>query len=132
MYNQAKKKVQNEFFPDRGLGKLRLAEAKKAISTFEKTTGDKERTLDLMMFYVEMGVEFTLAFGDIHDRFYESIESMYAKVTKECDENETYYNLFSQRLEQVIHQTMGIGWGFHDCLCDLYYSIGWVTEDEEE
>jgi hypothetical protein len=50
------KKIKNEFFPDRGLGKRRLTEAKREITAFKKSTNDEKRTVDLMLFYVEMGV----------------------------------------------------------------------------
>jgi hypothetical protein len=46
---EAQKNIKNEFYPDRGHGKLRLAEAKKVITAFKKTTNDDKRTVDLML-----------------------------------------------------------------------------------
>ena len=46
-FEETKKKVESEFFPDRGDPKLRLAEAKKSIISFKKVTNDEERTCDL-------------------------------------------------------------------------------------
>ena len=61
LFKQARKKIENEFFPDRGHAKFRLAEAKKEIAAFKKATNDDKRTVELMLFYVEQGVEFTKA-----------------------------------------------------------------------
>src|SRR5216110_2810579 len=53
LFQKTLKKIENEFFPDRGDPKLRLAEAKKAINEFKKATKDEKRTVELMVFYVE-------------------------------------------------------------------------------
>jgi hypothetical protein len=82
LYLQARKKIENEFFPDRGNGKLRLAEAKKAISTFKKITNDEKRTVDLMLYYVEQGVDLTNTYGDISESFYGSLVKMFEQVCK--------------------------------------------------
>jgi hypothetical protein len=103
LFNQARKKIQNEFFPDRGDGKLRLAEAKKEITTFKKVTNDEKRTLDLMLFYVEQGVEFTSSYGDISEGFYTSMIKMFDQVTFECDRDKYLYEAFSERLKAVVH-----------------------------
>ncbi|MFZ3590571.1 DUF6155 family protein [Bacillus sp. DJP31] len=93
--------MNTEFPPEKGHGKVRLNEAKKAISDFKKLTNDELRTADLMLYYVEKGVEFTNNYGDIDQSFYSSIESMYERVIILCDEEEEYYNFFANRLKQV-------------------------------
>ena len=47
-----KAKVQHEFFPKRGHGKLRLAAARKAISDFKKVSNSPSDVADIMLFYV--------------------------------------------------------------------------------
>jgi hypothetical protein len=131
LYSQARKKIENEFFPDRGDAKLRLAEAKKAITTFKKTTNDEKRTVDLMLYYVEQGVDFTNAYGDISESFYSSMIKMYEQVCMECDRNKELYEEFSGRLRHVVDAVDGIGWGFHEGLIDSYYIIEWVYEEDE-
>jgi hypothetical protein len=131
LFTQARKKVENEFFPDRGHGKLRLAEAKKEINVFKKTTNDQKRTVDLMLFYVEQGVEFTSSFGDISEGFYTSMIKMFDQVAEECDRDEELYKAFSSRLDNVVSAAPE-GWGFQDALMDSYYSIEWVIDEENE
>jgi hypothetical protein len=114
--------VKNEFFPERGEPKLRLGEAKKTIREFEKITQNVRYSIELKLFYVEMGVAFTNAYGDIDERFYSSIESMYQTVIEMLNDadNREWYQLFGERVEAVVKNTEGIGWGFHDSLAESY------------
>lgn len=130
LYEKSKKKINDEFFPNRGFGKMRLAEAKNAILNFKKLSGDENKTIDLMLFYVELGTEFTNSYGDIDSKFYNSMVSMFGKVAMECDKDEEIFNIFKDRLYLVVHKSDGIGWGYHDVLCDIYYSIEWAFEEE--
>ena len=131
LYKITKQKVKDEFFPDRGLGKLRLSEAKNAISNFKKLTSDKQKTTDLMLYYVELGTEFMNVYGDIDAKFYYSMASMYSKVVTECNKNEKLYETFKERLYLIVLATEGIGWGFHEDIYEIYYSLAWLGEDEE-
>ena len=115
-----KANIQNEFFPKRGDGKARLSIAKKAISDFRKISNSSELIRDLMLFYVEQGVEFTNEYGDINEQFYISMEDMYARTLKLMEKNDLI-KAFKKRCFQVVVDTDGIGWGFHDSLADLYY-----------
>src|SRR5690625_7650460 len=88
---------------------MRLAKAKKAISDFKKLTDDSGKVLDLMLFYVENGTEFTLTYGDIDERFYGSMESMYEKVVVACEKDEKLFNKFKDQLYTIVLETSGIG-----------------------
>ncbi|WP_077212480.1 DUF6155 family protein [Bacillus dakarensis] len=132
LFEQTKQRIKNEFFPDRGNGKLRLAEAKKAITDFKKLADDRMRIVDLMLFYVEMGTDFTDSYGAIDEKFYNSMVSMFEKVVSECEDDETLYKVFKERLYNVVEGGGGIGWGFGDEIADLYYQLYYSFEDEEE
>ena len=49
-------KIVEQFFSKRGIGKLKLAEARKAIRDYKKATGNIPGTAELLMTYVENGV----------------------------------------------------------------------------
>jgi hypothetical protein len=68
-------KIVEQFFPARGFGKLKLGEARKAIRDYRKATGNLPGTAELLMTYVENGARFTHEYGDIDERFYNSVES---------------------------------------------------------
>lgn len=114
-----KKKIENEFFPSRGLGRAKLSVAKKAISDYKKVAASPSSAIDLMLFYVEQGVKFTQAYGDIDEPFYNSMESTYAKAIAEMTKLGLKDN-FRKRCHQVVLDTRGMGWGFHDMLQEIY------------
>ncbi|WP_010531866.1 DUF6155 family protein [Lentibacillus jeotgali] len=131
LFDRAEKEIRDEFFPDQGFGKLRLAKAKKAFTDFKKLTNDQIGTLDLMLCYVEFGTEFTQTYGDIDERFYVSMESVYAQVISACDKDRTLFEQLNDRLYGVVIDSGGIGWGYHDNLTDMYHSLKWLDEDED-
>jgi len=113
--------IKNEFFPDFGDGKLRLSVAKKAITEYKKISDNKTHIAELMISYVENGVNFTSCYGDIDEKFYYSMESMYDGVLKHTCK----YKLettFRKRCKKIVIETEDMGWGFHDTLSDMYYS----------
>ena len=114
--------ITHEFFPARGYGKGRLSVAKKAISEFKKITQSKTELLDLMLHYVEIGVSYTLEFGDIDAPFYSSVEGMYEKVMGSLLTAKDLKPRFQTRCHQVVINTRSIGWGFHDTLQEMYDS----------
>lgn len=128
LFVECRKKVEHEFFPERGHGKLRLQEAKKAISEFERLTDNIKYTVELKMVYVEMGVSFTCTYGDIDERFYNSIESAYANVINTLNDDETgeLFEDYEERISAVVSNTSEIGWGFHDTLDIIHSQLRWM------
>ena len=120
-------KIVEQFFPARGFGKLKLGEARKAIRDFRKATGNLPGTVELLMTYVENGVKFTHEFGDIDERFYNSVESVLEELAVLLrGEAQGIYPQFRDRLARVEQMTDGIGWGFHDFVGDV---VGQLEEE---
>lgn len=63
MLETYRSKIVEQFFPKRGVGKLKLGEARKAIRDYRKATGNIPGTAELLMTYVENGAEFTHQYG---------------------------------------------------------------------
>lgn len=132
LYQKSKKQILHEFFPERGYSKMRYSVARKAISEFKNYSKDELRTIDLMIYYVEVGVEFTNTYGDIDERFYESMESMYENVTNKIKGKVDLYNKFKYRLEAIVNKTSGVGWGFQDDLFFMYNELETGFRDDEK
>jgi hypothetical protein len=113
--------IEKEFFPERGDGKARLSVAKKAISEFKKLSCNNALIADLMIFYVEVGVRYTNEYGDIDEKFYFSMESMYEQALKFIVTNKLS-NKFRNRCLEIVEDTANMGWGFHDQLSEIYES----------
>ena len=119
-----RRRIRNEFNPDRGFPKLNLKAARKALNDFKKASTDPRAVADLMVYYVEQGVQCTLQYGDIHEGFYSSLESVFTdaiEVIKQTGDSEIMAEFYT-RLEQIVRDTSGIGWGFHDYLHDIFYN----------
>ena len=114
-----KKIIENEFFPTRGYGNAKLSVAKKAIADYKKICQFPENLIDMMLFYVEQGVKFTNAYGDINEAFYNSMESMFAN-TVELICKQDLKEVFQRRCQKIVGDTCDIGWGFYDTLSEIY------------
>ncbi len=121
-----RKKIVEQFFPVRGLGKLKLGEARKAIRDYRKATGNLPGTAELLMCYVENGVKYTHEYGDIAEGFYSSIESALDELAVLLRKETELYPPFAERLAKVEQLTDGIGWGFHDFIADV---VGQLEEE---
>ncbi|WP_163971825.1 DUF6155 family protein [Oceanobacillus halotolerans] len=128
LFETYKKQIEDEFFPTRGKPKLRLSYAQKAISNFRKMAEDEERTFELMMIYVENGVKFTNTFGDINAPFYGSMVTMYSKLMDKCLRYPAFYTKYKKRLEAIVDDAEGTGWGFPEALED---ELDLILEEED-
>lgn len=116
-----KQKVREAFYPKRGYG-CKLSVGKKAISDYRKLNPAPDSLIDLLLCYVENGVDFTNDYGDIDENFYSSIEGVYDNALKMINKL-GLLNKFQDRAYQITKKTENIGWGFHDSICSSYYDI---------
>ena len=117
-------KIVKQFYPARGDAKLRLGEARKTIRDYYKATGNLDGTVELLMTYVENGAEFTDEYGDIDERFYNSISSALNELaTLLRGIAREMYPQFSERLARVEEMCGGIGWGFGDYIGDIVWQL---------
>ena len=124
MLEKYRRKIVEQFFPARGGGKLKLAEARKAIRDYRKATGNLEGTIDLMLTYVENGTEFTREFGDINESFYNSLESVLNEMAQLLMvEGRELYPKFRERVQRLATRADGIGWGYGDALRDHVWQL---------
>src|SRR4051812_35351456 len=134
LFEKYRTKVYEAFYPKRGFG-FNLKVGKTAISDFKKFGPSPKLVADLMLVYVESGVQFTKNYGDIDENFYYSLESTYdAALTLMKKEN--LLGKFAYRASEIVRKTDGIGWYFHDTLSDTYSEFyadysGGTDEDDE-
>ena len=103
-----------------------LTAAKKDITDFKKASPDREKLIDLMIYYVEQGTEITLDCGDMYEDFYTKLENIYIDAIKLLNEwgDTKLIDKFRSRMETLVDKTEDVGWGYHDVLCDWYDELG--------
>ena len=121
LFHKYQDKVFEAFYPKRGFN-YKLKDGKQAISDFKKLGASADSLADLMLFYVETGVKFTNDFGDIDENFYLSLEKTYIQALT-LMKKEDLLEKFADRASNIIKDTDGIGWGFHDYLADVYFNF---------
>lgn len=121
--------IRNEFFPTSGFGKAKLSVARKAVNDFKKMATSKHQVADIMLFYVEQGSRFTNEYGDIDERFYTSMESMYESALQFIANNSMQSD-FQERCALIVENATD-GWGFYDSLSALYDELLGNDSDKE-
>ena len=118
-----KETIEECMYPDVFKDKpIQISKAKRAISSYTKAAGDPVGEAELMVFFVECGNRFTLEYGDIDEGFYDALNRMYQRsIKKVLRLPEEHRRKFQDRLKDIMESSSGIGWGYHDMLCDDYY-----------
>lgn len=115
-------KIRKIFFPAKpsyGNDFPRYADARTIVTDYKKVAISPTSIIMLMLFYVEMGCEFTRSYGDMNEPFYNSFESMFNTAVKEIvkfglqDEFKFY-------CQDIVNLASGTGWGFHDELNRIF------------
>ncbi len=98
---------------------LSLSKARQAISQCKRTTSNQPaHILELMVYYLEQGMKFTLTYGDINDAFYNSLCSMFVKAIHTLTKHPSLKDDFMPRLVAIIQSARDIGWGVYDSMLD--------------
>ena len=98
--------------------------ADKAIQHYKLAAGDDFGITELLVFYVETANQFTLDYGDINEGYYESVEESFKKAIDHLLymlKKKKNIKKYIARMRAVVKSTDGIGWGYHDALCDMFY-----------
>lgn len=102
---------------------INLSGARKAISQYRKAVGDPKGILELMVYYVECGTNLTCEYGDIDEKFYCSLESMFEKALQTLDESgQETIDEYLPRMENIVEKADDIGWGYYDTIIGLLYN----------
>ncbi|WNS42029.1 hypothetical protein [Paenibacillus sp. MMS20-IR301] len=83
-----------------------------------------------MIFTVECGVDFTLSYGDIDEKFYDTISSIYDQALKYIVGNQLE-DKYIDRCNELMQSSQDIGWGFGDEMLELYGDYLGALDEEE-
>lgn len=105
------------------LGPIRYGEARRAISDYNKARGALADLLDLMLYYVQCGNDITLEFGDMDERFYDSMGSMFGSLVAKLksQEDTDLVEIWLPKLEREAHRVRDLGWGYGDVVTKSHF-----------
>lgn len=115
-----KKKMRAALFSDDG--KISLCGAKRAISDFKRICREPEPLLELMVSYVERGIELENTYGDLYEAFYASMEGMFNDVVTILNRNPSLIPQYNPRLAKIVKESTS-GWGHKDALKGYYAEL---------
>lgn len=99
---------------------------RKAIASYKKAAPDDLwGRVDLMMYFVEQGAEFTLEYGDIDGPFYDSLSRMINSIVDLSSQlSSVEYAHLAKRFDELDDRTYNrIGWGFSDHISEAAMDI---------
>ena len=118
-----KKKINEALEDDR----IKLIDAKKAISDFRKISKNPAHIIELMIFYVEKGIDIENEFGDLYESFYASMESVFENAVKMLNANPEFISAYRKRLISIVDRSTD-GWGHKDSLSDILENLNSIQE----
>jgi hypothetical protein len=105
--------------PLRKGAKVRIAEAKRAISQYQRATGDAAGTAELMLTFVEQGTGFAADLGYGDDDFFSSLERMLSRALDVLQRGTGQFRQSMRpRLIRLSELARNIGWGYGDFVND--------------
>lgn len=119
-----KKIIEDAVYPDiyKKNSRIRLSDGKKAIREYKAASKDPNNILELMVFFIECGNNLTINVGDIDEQFYDSLCNMFDDVLKLLkDSEQEVVDRFRPRLQNVVNDAQGIGWGYFDYINDVFH-----------
>ncbi len=122
-----KKKIRTALFSER----INLRAARQAVLDFRRLKPETALLLDMMISYVEIGIEVENEYGDLYEAFYSSMESMYISALRLLKNNPSILPELKPRIEKIISKSAE-GWGHKDTLTDYYEMLLDGTLDEKE
>ena len=90
---------------------------------YTKATGDDLGEMELLLIYIESGTDFTCSYGDVDERFYDSLISTLDSFSKKLATHIEYLDKFKDRLIDLQDRTSGIGWGYGDYVGDTVFEL---------
>ena len=97
-----------------------MAIGMRTIEAHKKSNADKVELIDLMLFFVECGSQFTLDFGDIDEDFYMTLETVFEDTLILIkNDSAVIFELYKDRLLMIEQKNRNMSWGYGDQIQDL-------------
>lgn len=105
-----RQKIKKEYFPNRGYGAARSGVSRKIILDFKKISVHAKDVIELWLYRTEMMLEFSIAYGDMEEAFYNSLTSGFEQACK-LIQSECLHQEFKTYCQELIAKSYNLGWG---------------------
>ena len=121
----AAKKIKHEFFPERGFGKARIAQVKKAIAGYKIATGDPIGTAGLTLQFIEQFVKLCREYGGEEESKLNSLSVAMRELLKILETCPAIIEILNieERLLKAKKDASYFGYGIEDEIFDLIDDI---------
>ena len=113
-----KTRVERAMLPKSDFGEPKVQQARKLIAEYRKIALSSASVADLMLVYVESGVEFLLGLGDYKISFYDSLERMFESALKHIKKHQLELE-FADRCRVIVKQSHNLGYGIGDTIAGM-------------
>ena len=134
LVKEYKEKVRQEFYPDRGDPKMRVAKVRGVISDLNKIAKETIWPLELMVFFAETAVQSIHEDGDIFEDMGDYFTDTYEEIIQRINKERTpeLYNQYKERLKAIADTKNCECWGIQDSLEGSYGDLKWLEDDPED
>lgn len=134
LVKEYKEKVRQEFYPDRGYPKLRVAKVRKVFSELNKIAKETIWPLELMVYFAETAVQSIHEEGDIFEDMGDYFTDTYQEIIQRVNREKTpeLYNEYKERLRAIADTKNCECWGIQDSLEGSYSDLKWLEDGQED
>ena len=117
--SEYKSKIKKEYFPNRGYGRARSSVSRKVITEFKKISIHPKDLIELILYRTEMMLEYTNAYGDIDEPFYNSLCKSFEQACNMIKQ-EKLEPYFKDYCNELVGKSSYLGWGVSYSMRDMY------------
>jgi len=118
-YKKYKQQILQEFYPKKGLPKIRFSVMRSAIKKFKDISNNTQLIAELMYLIVITGTKFCKEWGMDYEEYYNSLLSMFKTLLKHLEKS-NLIGAFQQECNEIVRLSEDTGWGYHDDLTSIY------------
>lgn len=114
--------IQESIYPDNPeyFSSGGMAIAVRTFDAYKKSNPNQDGLIDLMLFFVECGSQFTLDYGDMDEDFYTALEDVFEEILQLIKGSDaTVLERYRTRLYAIEEEARDTGWGYGDQIQDL-------------
>lgn len=134
LVEDCKQSIYKQFYPTRGLPKLKVAAVEKVFSDMRNVGSETIWFFELMVYFCEIAVQYIHEYGDIFEDMGDFFTDAYEAVIQTLNKQKTpdLYDKYKERVKAILDTTGCECWGIHDSLEGSYSVLKWVQPDKEE